>query len=65
MTEVFGDSTEMAREFDIIEEIEKTLDDIEKAIELMEPDSVPEKISYLRFLIRDLDNVLSGDYEPK
>jgi hypothetical protein len=64
MTENFGESVELSREFDIVSEIEKSLDEIEKAFELMETDDVPEKISYLKFLIRDLDDLLSGENEP-
>jgi len=56
-------STEMSREFDIVEEFESTLDDIDKAFELFETDTVPDKITYLRFLVKDLDDLLSGDYE--
>ena len=59
----FGKSTELAREFDVIEEMEKTLEDIDKAFELSETDDVPEKISYLKFLVKDLDKALSGEYE--
>ncbi len=64
MTEDFGESVELSREFDIVAEIEKSLDEIEKAFELMEIDDVPEKISYLKFLIRDLDDLFSGENEP-
>ena len=63
MTEDFGSSIEMQRDFDIVEELEKTLDEIDKAFEIAETDSVPDKISYFRFLIRDLDNALSGEHE--
>lgn len=64
MTEDFGESVELSREFDIVAEIERSLDEIEKAFELMETDDVPDKISYLKFLIRDLDDLLSGENEP-
>ena len=64
MTEDFTESRELSREFDIVAEIEKALDDIEKAFELLETDDVPEKISYLKFLIRDLDDLFSGTNEP-
>ena len=64
MTQDFTESRELSREFDIVAEIEKALDDIEKAFELLETDDVPEKISYLKFLIRDLDDLFSGTNEP-
>lgn len=63
MTEDYSESSELDREFDIVEELEKTLDEIEKAFELLETDDVPEKISYLKFLIRDLDSLFSGENE--
>jgi hypothetical protein len=63
MTEEYGKSTELSREFDIVEELEKTVEEIEKAFEILETDEVPDRISYLRFLIRDLDSLLSGDHE--
>lgn len=63
MTEDYGKSTELSREFDIVEELEKTVEEIEKAFEIQETDEVPDRISYLRFLIRDLDSLLSGDNE--
>ena len=56
-------SREMSREFDIVEEFESTLDDIDKAFELFETDTVPDKVSYLRFLVKDLDDLLSGENE--
>lgn len=63
MPDEYMTSTELNREFDIIEELEKTLDEIEKAFELLETDDVPDKIGYLKFLIRDLDSLLSGENE--
>ncbi|MEE9610111.1 MAG: hypothetical protein V3W19_02610 [Desulfatiglandales bacterium] len=63
MTKDFAKSTEMARDFDIIEELEKTIDEIDKAVEISETDDVPDRISYLRFLVKDLDKALSGEYE--
>ena len=56
-------SREMNREFDIVEEFESTLDDIDKAFELFETDTVPDKITYLRFLVKDLDDLFSGEHE--
>ncbi|MBW1771568.1 MAG: hypothetical protein JRG79_13820 [Deltaproteobacteria bacterium] len=56
-------SREMNREFDIVEEFESTLDDIDKAFELFETDTVPDKITYLRFLVKDLDDLFSREHE--
>ncbi len=59
----YGKSKELAREFDVIEEMEKTLEDIDKAFDISETDDVPEMVSYLKFLVKDLDRALSGEYE--
>jgi hypothetical protein len=64
MAENFGDSSQMLREFDLVEEMEKTLDEVEKAFEIDEIEVIPDKLSYLRFLVKDLDDVLSGENEP-
>jgi CCR4-NOT transcriptional regulation complex NOT5 subunit len=56
-------SKELSRKFDIVLEIEKALDEIDKAFELEDIDEVPELISYIRFLVKDLDLIFSGDYE--
>ena len=56
-------SKELSRKFDIVLEIEKALDDIDSAFELEDIDEVPELISYIRFLAKDLDQIFSGDYE--
>ena len=45
MTEEYGKSTELDREFDLVEEFEKTIEDIEKAFEILETDEVPDKLS--------------------
>lgn len=56
-------SKELSRKFDIVLEIEKALDEIDSAFELDDIDEVPELISYIRFLVKDLDNIFSGEYE--
>jgi hypothetical protein len=56
-------SKELPRKFDIVLEIEKALDEIDNAFELEDIDEVPELISYIRFLVKDLDLIFSGDYE--
>ena len=61
--EYFADSKELSRKFDVILEIEKTLNDMDEAFSIYETDDIPDKISYLRFLIKELDDILSGDYE--
>jgi hypothetical protein len=56
------DSTVTDTEFDIIEEMANTLDDIDSALKRAETDAVTEKVAYLRFLLKDLGDVLSGEY---
>ena len=59
----FDDSKELSRKFDIILEIEKTLNEIDEAFSIDDIEEIPDKISYLRFLIKELDDILSGEYE--
>jgi len=62
MAEDSLDSTVTDTEFDIIDEMTSTLDDIDGAIKRAETDLVQEKVAYLRFLLKDLGDVLSGEY---
>jgi hypothetical protein len=57
------DSTFTDTEFDIIEEMGTTLDDIDGALKRAETEAVTEKVAYLRFLLKDLGDALSGEYE--
>jgi hypothetical protein len=59
----FDYSTETDTEFDIISELKVALEDIEKAFQQGQKDDFSEKISYLKFLVRELDDSLSGQYE--
>jgi len=63
MTEHHSKSTEMDREFDIIDELKTALSDIDEALEQSKTEELPDKVSYLRALVDDLDDVLSGEYE--
>jgi predicted nucleic acid-binding Zn-ribbon protein len=54
-------STVIDTEFDIIEELTGALDEIEKALNNQE--DLLEKTAYIRFLIEELDDSLSGQYE--
>jgi hypothetical protein len=56
-------STEADTEFDIVQELKGVADDFEKAICMPEPEDLLGKISYLRFLLGELDDALSGEYE--
>ncbi len=56
-------SKELSRKFDIVLEMEKTLDEMTKAVDLDDIDDIPELISYIKFLVKDLDDIFSGEYE--
>ncbi|MCD4717339.1 MAG: hypothetical protein K8R45_11445 [Desulfobacterales bacterium] len=56
-------SRELSRKFDIVLEMEKTLDEMDKAFDLEDIDAVSELISFIRFLVKDLDDIFSGEYE--
>jgi hypothetical protein len=56
-------STETDTEFDIVHELKGSVEGIEKAFHQGDKENFSEKISYLRFLLRELDDSLSGQYE--
>ena len=59
----FDYSTETDTEFDIVQELKGTVEAIEKDLGQGEKGDFSEKISYLKFLLRELDDSLSGQYE--
>ena len=59
----FDYSTETDTEFDIINELRGALEGLEKAFHQGQKDDFSEKIAYLKFLVRELDDSLSGQYE--
>jgi hypothetical protein len=61
--EDFNKSTELPRRFDIVMEFEKALDEIDKAFELHETNDVPDIVSFLKFLVKELDDIFSDEYE--
>jgi hypothetical protein len=64
MSEEFGSSTVIDTEFDIVDELKATVDDLEKEVKASGNKKITEKISYLRFLMNELDDTLSGKFEP-
>ena len=56
-------SKELSRKFDIVLEMEKALDQIDEAFDLDDTSDVPEQIAYLRFLVKDLDDIFSDENE--
>ena len=63
MVENFQDSTVIDAEFDLIEEMTSTLNDIEKGLQGGERETILEKLGYMRFLLKDLGDNLSDEYE--
>lgn len=59
----FDYSTETDTEFDIVNELRGALEGVEKAFNEGQKDDFSEKISYLKFLVKELDDSLSGQYE--
>ena len=57
------DSTELDTEYDIIDEMTDTLEEIEKSCESSEGKTAMDKISYLKFLLKELGYSLSGEFE--
>jgi len=56
-------STEADVEYDIVKELKGALDNIEKSLDESDAEGAKEKFPYLRFLVNDLDDALSGDFE--
>ena len=63
MSEEFSSSTVSDTEFDIVDELKATADDLEKELKASGSKKITEKISYLKFLINELDDTLSGKFE--
>ena len=63
MSEKYSSSTVTDTEFDIIDELKATVSDLEKGLKSSGNKKIAEKISYLKFLIHELDDTLSGKFE--
>lgn len=63
MSENHSSSTVTDTEFDIVDELKTTVNDLEKDLKPSGTKQVAEKFSYLRFLIQELDDTFSGEYE--
>jgi hypothetical protein len=63
MEEYEIDSTEMDTEYDIIDELTDTLEEIEKTCKNSERKIIMERISFMKFLLKELGDSLSGEYE--
>ena len=63
MSEEFSSSTVMDTEFDIVDELKRTVTDLENEQKPSGNKKTAEKFSYLKFLINELDDTLSGEFE--
>lgn len=63
MSKDFTTSTVIDTEFDIVDELKVTVNDLEKELQESGNKKVTEKISYLGFLVNELDDTLSGEYQ--
>ncbi len=59
----FSGSTVLDNEFDVIVELRGTVDELDDELGKLEAPSAKEKVSYLRFLLTELEDALSGEYE--
>jgi hypothetical protein len=63
MSKEFSSSTVMDTEFDIVDELKRTVADLEKEQKPSGNKKITEKFSYLKFLINELDDTLSGEFD--
>lgn len=56
-------TTEVDRDYDILDELTTAIDEIEKAIQRSETEHLEETFSYVRFLLKELGDTLSGEFE--
>ena len=59
----FSSSTVSDVEYDIIKELDTIVDSMEKSLDESDTNGVRDKLPYIRHLINDLEEALSGDFE--
>ena len=59
----FSSSTVSDVEYDIIKELDTIVDSMEKSLDESDTNGVRDRLPYLRHLINDLEEALSGDFE--
>ena len=59
----FSSSTVSDVEYDIIKELDTIVESMEKSLDESDTNGVRDKLPYLRHLINDLEEALSGDFE--
>ena len=63
MSEKFSSSTVTDTEFDIVDELKTTVTELEKEVKSSANNKISERFSYLKFLISELDDTLSGEFQ--
>ena len=63
MSEDFSSSTVTDTEFDLVDELKATVTDIEKELKPSASKKALERFEYLMFLIDELNDTLSGEFE--
>ncbi|MBW2183401.1 MAG: hypothetical protein JRF49_05995 [Deltaproteobacteria bacterium] len=60
---VISSTDELNTEYDVVNELKGSLNDIYKALQESKLDGLLDKVSYSRFLTNQIDDVLSGKRE--
>ena len=63
MSENFSASTITDTEFDLVDELKTAVSDIEKELKPAATKRALERFAYLKFLLNELDDTLSGELE--
>ena len=58
-------TTEMDTEYDVIVELKDSLNDIYQSIQESKLDGILDKVSYSRFLAKEIDDTFSGEEYKK
>jgi len=58
-----GSTDELNTEYDVVDMLKDSLNDIYKALQKSKLEGLLDKISYSRFLVNQIDDVLSGEHK--
>ena len=60
---VTGSTDELNTKYDVVDELKDSLNDIYKAVQESKLVGLLDKVSYSRFLAKQIDDILSAEYE--
>ncbi|MBW1767524.1 MAG: hypothetical protein JRJ65_10795 [Deltaproteobacteria bacterium] len=60
---VISSTDELNTEYDVVNELKGSLNDIYKALQESKLDGLLDKVSYSRFLVNQIDDVLSNEHK--